>query len=350
MGDNFIDKLEQVCDYEPVMVFDKAEFDNKPKKKRRKNDENKPKMEVLKDGEVIDLFESPLTSFNNKVIDDEYEITDHLNLIDMDKIYYGDDSDDDFSGNIVRKGKGNYNKLKESDNEFKKEFSDELALLYDALNDLNKFDRDLTKKYDSMENSKTRGVSKYTNDLIVSMLSCKSNKLAVIKEITAIKKTIADLSYKTKKADNGGEGSAEAIASAYLNNILGMGRSNFVNTVTRPTGPAISAGDDYHFEDDDEVLSALDGVTRSDELDAYVKYEALEPKICIKRYIDTGDWKFIVIDKNGNTIPDYPIPDKDTVGTMKFTDDGTSAADKHGRSYKVIEIYSGNDEDDEFDN
>lgn len=80
MSDNFIDKLEQVYDYEPVMVFDKTEFDNKPKKKRRKNDENKPKMEVLKEGEIIDLFESPLTSFNNKIIDDEYEITDHLNL------------------------------------------------------------------------------------------------------------------------------------------------------------------------------------------------------------------------------------------------------------------------------
>ena len=203
MEDNFIDELEQVCDYQPVMIFDKNEYD-KPKKKKKKNDENKPKIEILRDGEIIDLFESPLTAINNKLADDESEITDQLNLIDMDKIYYGDDGDDDFSGNIVRRGRGNYNNLKESENEFKKEFSDELALLYDALNDLNKFDRDLTKKYDSMENSKTRGVSKYTNDLIVSMLSCKSNKLQVIKEITAIKKTIADLSYKTKK--NGKDG------------------------------------------------------------------------------------------------------------------------------------------------
>ena len=349
MEDNFIDELEQVCDYQPVMIFDKNEYD-KPKKKKKKNDENKPKIEILRDGEIIDLFESPLTAINNKLADDESEITDQLNLIDMDKIYYGDDGDDDFSGNIVRRGRGNYNNLKESENEFKKEFSDELALLYDALNDLNKFDRDLTKKYDSMENSKTRGVSKYTNDLIVSMLSCKSNKLQVIKEITAIKKTIADLSYKTKKNGNDGENSVEAIASAYLNNILGMGRSNFVKNVTNLSEPSISAGDDYHFDDDEDVISALDGVSRSEELDAYVKYESLEPKICIKKYIDTGDWKFIVIDKNGNTIPDYPVPDKSTVGTMKFTDDGSSAADKHGRSYKVIEIYSGNDIDDEFDN
>mgnify|MGYP003303428225 FL=1 len=50
-------------------------------------------------------------------------------------------------------------------------------------------------------------------------------------------------------------------------------------------------------------------------------------------------WEIIAVDKDGQRIPDYPVPSKAELKKMKFSADGAWATDAYGRSYKVIEKF-----------
>ncbi|MNJ05109.1 hypothetical protein D3C73_1662220 [compost metagenome] len=58
----------------------------------------------------------------------------------------------------------------------------------------------------------------------------------------------------------------------------------------------------------------------------------------IRRYIDSGEYEFYAVDKQGNEIVGYPLPSEDMVGRIKFSSDYRSASDKYGRIYRVNEI------------
>ena len=351
-------KSQLINDLEAVTSSNDVTFLNfgtkKEKKKKKKGKKKESDVSLLINGEYVDLSNAPITESNLSEIDEETTL-DTLNLIDTDSIIFGDDDDDEFVG-IIKTQKGGYNKLKTDENVFKKEFSEELVLLYNLLHDLDSFDKKLNRKVEGLDSTRARGMSKYTNDLIQSLLTCKSSKLQVLKEITNIKKIVADLNMKEQKGGkNDGENSPEVMASSYLNQILGMGRNTFLKSMDSISMQA-SRTNGLNFDEDDDFDDLLDkklvdGTGRSEEIEKYVKYESLEPKICVKKFIDTGDWEFIVIDKFNREIPDYPVPSIDSVTPMKFGDDGIMATDKHGRSYKVIEVVSGEevDLDDEFD-
>lgn len=357
---NSTSKSQLINDLQSVTSKDDVSFLNfgskKEKKKKKKKSKKDTNISLLINGQYIDMTDSPITE--SKCGDESHEKTlDTLNLIDSDSIFFGDDDDDDEFVGIVKTQKGGYNKLKSDDNIYKKEFSEELVLLYNLLDELNSFDKKLNRKVEGLDSTRARGMSKYTNDLIQSLLSCKTNKLQVLREISSIKKTIIDLKMKDQKtAKNDSENSPEIMASSYLNQILGMGRNTFLSNINNTVmGTSMTNG--LNFEENDDFDDLLDsklesGTGRTDEIEKYVQYESLEPKICVKKYIDTGDWEFIVMDKFNREIPDYPTPNPETVIPMKFGDDGVMATDKHGRSYKVIEVVSGEDvnfEDDEFD-
>ena len=258
-----------------------------------------------------------------------------------------------------RRGKQSYSKYKEDENEFKKEFAEELAMLYDLLDEANKFNKKLTKKYDAMDGNKAKGSSKYLNDLIESVLSSTTNRLQIIKEINSLKKNIQELKIKAdgKYAKMGGDGSLEDDANSFFQNIMGVGRNNFVS--------ALNGDPDFHFsnpdysnDDDIEYANALPDAqeaihdiinerlenesglnARSIEAEKYIIYEHLKPELKIMRSAVDNTWEIIAIDKDGQRIPDYPVPSRKDLGKVKFSADGAWATDAYGRSYKVIEKF-----------
>src|SRR5699024_1202461 len=133
---------------------------------------------------------------------DEQESLDILPDFDDNTDFYQavDNWDNEYveeiSEKITKRGKRSYDKYKEDENEFKKEFAEELTMLYDLLDEANKFSKKLGKKYDSIDGSKAKGTSKYLNDLIASVLASTTNKLQIIKEINSLKKTIQELKIK----------------------------------------------------------------------------------------------------------------------------------------------------------
>ena len=257
-----------------------------------------------------------------------------------------------------RKGKRSYDKYKEDENIYKKEFAEELAMLYDLLDEANKFNKKLSKKYDAIDGNKAKGASKYTNDLIESMLSSTTARLQIIKEINALKKNIQELKIKAdgKYAKMGGDGSLEDDANSFFQNIMGVGRNNFVSALNGDPdfhimSPEYSNDEDIEFANSlpdaqdamhdliNERLEQEGGMSRSVEAEKYIIYENLKPELKIMRSAIDNTWEVIAVDKDGQRIVDYPVPDRKSLGKAKFSSDGKWMTDAYGRSYKVIEKF-----------
>ena len=292
---------------------------------------------------------------------DNQEPIDILPQFDEDEDFYQavDNWDNDYmeeiSEKLTKKGKRSYDKYKEDENEFKKEFAEELTMLYDLLDDANKFNKKLIKKYDSIDGSKAKGTSKYLNDLIASVLTSNTNKLQIIKEITNLKKTIQELKIKSDgKYAKMGDDSLESQANSFFSNIMSVGRNNFISALN---GDEMSFDNiEYSSDTDIEYANTLPDIqdeihdriaerlmnednNRSTEVEKYIIYENLKPEYKILRSAVDNTWEVIAVDKDGQRIPDYPVPSKKDLGRMKFSSDGNYATDAYGRSYKVIEHY-----------
>lgn len=329
-------------DYDTVMLSN-----IKPKKNKKKK-----KKENLISDRITDL-DSDLGLISNDIVDDD-------TLLDIESILK-EREDDDIEDDLTMKGKSGYNDLKKNKNNYKKEFAEELTLLYSLLDETSKFGKALEKDLNAMKGSKVRGVSKYSNELAQLVLSAKQNKLNILKEINNTKKTIADLTMKSeaKTKDTENKNNPEYLASAYFKNILSHGRTNFIQSMTNEP---ISYNDDY----EDDYGSMIDNIEKGekpmseedmynrilmDRLEAngnphrsnagskYIEYENLGVKIFVKKCIDTGEWEFVAIDKNKQQVNDYPVPTKRDAGRMRFSDDGTYATDSKGRIYNVIEYF-----------
>lgn len=283
-----------------------------------------------------------------------------------------DDCETEIDEDIIDEQKGNYKKLKKDENNFKKEFAEELTLLYNLLDETSKYGKDLEKDLKTIKSAKTRGVSKYSNDLADIVLSTKQTKLNILKEITSVKKTIADLKMKAddkaRKSNEGENASTESLASAYFKNVLAHGRNNFVRdfaggqedydddlaySINQMKTKGVEPSDrDYDEYNDilEERLNELDNPFRSEEGNKYIKYENSGIKLKINKCIDTGEWEMIAIDKFNQRVDDYPIPSRRDLGKIKFSADGRYASDEKGRMYDVIEYYlPENEEDDDYE-
>lgn len=344
---NFSVKKQQKNETEEPLVI--SDITNKTKEKTKKPKKKKKSL-------LIGVFDDDDDELNDGKSQQEI---DEESLLDVDLIMR-EMEEEELDDSIIGEQKKNYKKNKKDSNDFKKEFADELALLYNLLDETSKFGKSLEKDLNQLKGSKVRGVSKYTNDLTELILTSKQNKLNILKEITSVKKTIADLKMKAEAKDkqkDNGTNSPEYLASAYLRNILNHGRSDFIsamsNTNVDPENPSLlSASNDYVDDDEDDrytqfMMDRLDNDEnpyRSPEGSKYIEYENDDVKLNVKKCIDTGEWEFVALNKTGQQIYDYPVPSKRDAGRMKFSDDGKYATDSKGRMYNVIEYFLPDDD------
>lgn len=329
----------------------------KKKEKKAKKKKKDPLSEALTD--ALTMIE-PSQLDEKKV--DEVDMIDYYALIrdEFEKEVSGEDDFDD----IVSENTGS--RKKKIDSEYKKEFASNLDLLYNLLKNARDFESKIEKQYDNLNGGgKVRGISKYTIDMANAVVQARNNTLSIIKEINSVKKTAVDLQMKadSKKETNEGGQSNEMIASAFLNNIMnGYGRGNIMRDMMGNS----SGG--YYEDDEDEVVGEMiaslggngalskykhdvymdkiqdrldseENHYRSEEGNAYIQYEHLEPKIMVKLCIDDGEYKFIAVDKDNQEIYGYPLPSQDSVGRLTFSSDNNYATDSKGRSYKVIQYF-----------
>lgn len=334
--------------------------DKKQKKKEKKKDK---KVKKKKETPSYALDISPISTSSD---DGEEQLDIEVDLNELiDELF--DEDGNPIVDPIIDEQKNNYKKRKNDKNPFKKEFAEEMTLLYDLYDNVSSIAKDLEKHIKQSSGSKTRGNTKTHADMVANLLSAKMNQLQVIKELNSVKKTMADLKLKDEARnakDQAGDSNTSLMASSYLQQMLNAGRNNILQSMRGTTKPGFLV-DSYVDENDDgevETMMDLQGTVpgysdeeefqmnqflidrlddeeynmRTSDGNKLIQYERRGVEVCVKHDVSTGDYEFIALDKDNMIVHDYPLPR--SPGKMKFA--GPNATDRYGNAYRVIEYDS----------
>lgn len=355
---------------------------DKPKKKKKDKKKKDDKDKKPKIGLDLDLISDTVTNENGETVK-EFKLGID---IDIDKL--AEKFEDSEVDDMISKEKGKYSKRRKDKNAFKKEFAEESTLLYNLYDEVGQIVKTLEK---TVKGSDRRGtgasLGKNYNDSVSNLLQAKSTQMQLVDKMIGIKKTMADLKFKedAARAKSGeGENKYEHAAAAFIQQTMQMGRNNFLSANRGTTRPsfvvdAYDEGDrglptddnDPGFDDEDSedlknyrrqtILDFQDvtpGYTSEEEADirqaiadrldregnqfrsesgnAFIAMEKKGVEIIISRDIDSDDFEFIAMDKDGEVVHGYPLPQN--YGTIKFN--GPVATDRYGESYRVREYSS----------
>ena len=244
--------------------------------------------------------------------------------------------------NIDKKKKKDKEKKKGELKNYKKEFEPELMLLKELQRDQDKFVNSLQRKYDQMESTKSsaRGISKYTTDLAFSINNGRELSLKLVNNIISAKKTIADLDFKERK-EFGGQSNSEQqnmtnYASNFLKTMIDTGRNNIMDDNSTGIDDITESDNDDLF---DAISESLGDDDRDSDVDKYLKYENdnIKVKVVYNDSIESDNildkYDYIAIDGNGDTVDDYPLPEKTKLQLNRSTG---IAKDIYGNSYELI--------------
>ena len=348
---DFLDELDSLCKKDTVFLQPKKKEDTVIEVKKESDAEAEVSKKGKKKGKnkkKSKFDDNDLLAMDEFILNKKDEEGDTLSDL-IEKAIDEAESEDNYSKKIVKRQKGKYKGKGKTD--FEEQFTDVLGLLYDEYDKYMELDKELEAITKNLVGNKTRGMSKYAMDALSTRISNKGNGLQIIKEISATKKKIADLQLaldKTKVNVTDDEFNPENIASAYFSKIQEMGRNNFINQLNSSQSleiPPTNYNDvDYtsieseeEMPDLDDVLNERDDIYRDEEQELRIKYENVGAKVVVIRNPNDMSWYFAALDKDDNVIEDYPLPDPDTCGTVRFSKDGTRMMDGNGESYKVYE-------------
>lgn len=270
--------------------------------------------------------------------DKEFTEDDMFDALEFKKRRKKDtDADGDIFDTDGKEGK----KSKSLENKFKPEMMNLKKLLKD--NELTV--KQISGIIDPILKSKTRGAFKGLTDLFISLNSANSNRLATIREMSNIKKTIADLKLKEKRGEGDDGFSSEQFGARMMAELFSKGRENVIQDANKYESASIEDIESNNKSFDelvDERLAGEENEYRAKEADMFVKYENKNPELYIKKFISTGEIEVVAIGSDGEEIEDYPVPSTYDLGKLTYNQLGEGgsmmATDKTGRTYKVIEI------------
>ena len=264
--------------------------------------------------------------------------------------------------------------IKEEESSFQTMFKTEQAMLAELLKDVTKHAKAAGTKLDDMTKKSAGygGVSKTYADLVSATNSLNSTRLSIVKEMAALKKTIADLDMKKIK-DSGesavtsnddvansfyeqivsnrkqfveesmnsyyGSGQIQQSVSpsqlqdnnssqSYLGNIDNLDDDSYAEQTPRKSRSITSSI--YYQEDDDNSNSDADPY-------GYIRNEKNGVSICVERYSD-GRINFVAIDENGDGVDNYELPGDDLLLDLEIRPMSKWATDSVGRRYRIIDV------------
>lgn len=260
------------------------------------------------------------------------------------------DGDEELRSSLIAQGR-KYNQSHSQSgesSEFEKAFTKQESALNQLISDLEKDIGATEKDINNMRLSRVRS-PKVLSDLISVKGSLYSTKLAAIKEINSIKKNILDLNLKSKKGTEDDNQASMAASLALQQMIEGDARDSLSDTDyrTMARGSITSINDsqteipiyERNAQDDLDELEAEREyeATAHSEGDLYIQYENMNVQSYAE--VDENDRvvRLIAKDREGNEIPDYPMPDiKD--GTFTIHEDLGTVTDSFHRNYILEKI------------
>ena len=323
------------------------------KKEETSDDDNDDEYKLLEVAEEMQLSVKPL------------EINDKIDPIDEDS---WNDMLDRFNtlspiDDITMQDRLRYRRKAEGD-KYDAMFDKERSMLNDVLSDLQARSKIVNTSLKNMVKSKPSGgrggVSKVFTELVEASNSLDLAKLNVIKELVNVKKSAIDLRIKEQKnLPQEDENDVDTVADQFFKRLTGAGPKQMQGTMISKYA---NGNTDPDYDDNGELvneptfnlsqplsMAGYDGYEDINEIDAdahgYIRNEANGVDVFVYRY-DDGSLEFVALDKDGNEIYDYELPNNDLLYSMTVKPMSPYAYDEYGRQYKIVDKSSAVDLDD----
>lgn len=310
----------------------KSEDSNEPKKKKVKKSYFEKSMEMtsnmIKSGDIT-ARAADLDEYLEYGSEDDEDRELHNRLVALGRKYSRDTAVTGDTSEITRAYSDAEKKLKD--------------LIEDIDNDKEKIEKDISRLR-TLRSPNYKSLS----ELVEAKTTIQNIRLSAIKEMNNITKTQFDLKLKASKIDSENAGGDSATTSSTIQQILGSGRENILGLMggySGVSGARFASDDDDDFdgangifddEDDEEIqkkyFSNVNDV--EDEGDKYLKYESLGVELILLYDQETGYKEIIAEDKNGNIVPDYPLPDISN-RTFDISEKTGTATDNYQLTYKL---------------
>lgn len=226
--------------------------------------------------------------------------------------------------------------------DFEKMFATEEQALTNLMRKQTAFVESLQNEWDNTVSKKStsRGVTKTTTEVANNISTGRNLLLSIIKEKTALKTKIAELTMKEKKelgliADD--ENDLESLGfrgSDFIRQVMSE-RASMANNSSTADLDIIdldNVNPDEIFNDENVNLDE-----RSIAASKYIEFEVMNPTIYVKVY-DYGDkqaYDYVVLAENGDDITsEYPLPSHTDLSYNQSTKVATSSL---GQKYDIIE-------------
>lgn len=225
-----------------------------------------------------------------------------------------DDEDDDIELrdsliNMGRKYARDYSSTS-NENEITKAFAPQEAKLKDLYAMISKETAKLEEDINEMRSTRLSRNFGKISDMVEVKSTLLNTQLSVVKEMNAMKKAQFDIRNKMKENTNA-NGDSYA-AESVIQKLFGLGHSAMLSTVGGREGSsgAVYSGssDDDSFEDSEAYEELINAHSEEEtDGDKFLKYEDTAVDYILTEYED-GRRVITAEDKDGNEIPDYPIP------------------------------------------
>lgn len=216
------------------------------------------------------------------------------------------------------------------------ESSQKLRALYSEIAD----DRAaIQKDIDQMRLARTRN-HKALADLISAKGSYYSTQLQIRKELNAMTKAEYDLLDKERQRNKEEAGAASVDTSSAIRNLFSIGRKDMVASMggyENISGATENSTVSVASDDDDHGLVDLGEEDDDEDGEVFLRYEGMGVEYILLVDSDKKVQGIIAEDKNGDIVPDYPIPEYSNLSFNINSGLGTATDDYH-RSYRVREV------------
>ena len=226
-----------------------------------------------------------------------------------------------------------------------KEIDSTLSIVDDRIKDIMK------------SSERVRGKDTALANYLNAKVSLISTRQKAATDIMSNRAKVYDIEMKKEKSASGASASdADIIARIFPGIAMGGSmdkttKSYIANSGKNKDGKKkkhkkIKSGGGLAYDDDDDLLIKREkdllksGDIEYSDYDKNIEWEG-QFDVAVKKSFQTGEWKFMAIDDDGNVIRDVPksmLPSKKTV-QMKFDDEKDVAYDMNSnRAYRVFQV------------
>lgn len=294
---------------------------------------NKPTYIPKSNGDTTKFSNKEIKKLNRKL--DKLTIDNGISVDDIFDSIELNDQNANVRSALIGMGRkyARSHEVSDEDNEVARSFSPQELKLDDLYNEVSSDIVQIEKDLTEMRAMRTGRNTQRMNELITAKAQYHNLRLSILKEQSSIKKTQYDIKAKVDREK--GQGIDDGlVSSSIIQSVFGMGHDTLLDSVG---GRAASSGasngniqeqtyDSYVEVDETEYDGDSDG-------DKFIKYENAGVDLVLEEAVD-GSRRIYAEDKDGNPIPDYPLPTNLESLTFDINHRAGVATDQLQRNYK----------------